>query len=186
VLEEVETPKVNQSNERVTTVLTQLHYVLPMGRLGDFMLGAAWTDMIKHTFVQYAGDQTIDLLGSPFYSTEFKSKVTVTVGWLIDKLTATAFVSRDGRTPNYLATLSTAGYATPGAASIAPYTSVNLTLQYQVLRTLEVTASVSNLFNSMPPLDNSYPNYTLGPYNENDYDVIGRQFMVEGTYKFER
>ncbi|HEY1890161.1 MAG TPA: TonB-dependent receptor [Steroidobacteraceae bacterium] len=186
VLEAVETPKVNQSNERVTTVLTQLNYVLPMGRLGDFVLGAAWTDMIKHTFVQFAGDQTIDLLGSPFYSTEFKSKVTLSVGWLIDKLSATAFVIRDGRTPNYLATLSTVGYATPGAAALAPYTSVNLTVQYQVLRSLQLTASVSNLFNSMPPLDNTYPNYTEGPYNENDYGIIGRQFMVEGTYKFER
>jgi iron complex outermembrane recepter protein len=186
VLESVETPKVNQSNERVTTVLTQLNYVLPMGRLGDFMLGAAWTDMIKHTFVQYAGDQPIDLLASPFYSQEFKSRVTLTVSWLIDKLTATAFVIRDGRTPNDLATLSTAGYATPGAATLAPYTAVNLTLQYQVLRTLELTASVTNLFNSMPPEDNSYPNYTIGPYNENDYNIIGRQFMVEGTYKFDR
>jgi outer membrane receptor protein involved in Fe transport len=186
VLETVETPKVNQSNERVTTVLTQLQYVLTMGRLGDLMLGAAWTDMIKHTFVQYAGDQTIDLLGSPFYSQEFKSKVTVTVGWMIDKLTTTAFVIRDGRTPNDLATLSTEGYATPGAGTLAPYTAVNLTLQYQLLHSLQLTASVTNLFNSMPPADTSYPNYTIGPYDENDYNIIGRQFMVEGTYKFER
>jgi iron complex outermembrane recepter protein len=136
--------------------------------------------------VQYAGDQPIDLLANPFYSQEFKSRVTLTVGWLIDKLSATAFVIRDGRTPNYLATLSTLGYATPGAATLAPYTSVNLTLQYQVLRSLELTASITNLFNSMPPPDDSYPNYTTGTYDENDYSILGRQFMLEGTYKFDR
>jgi len=177
-------PKLNQSNETVTTVLTQIQYQLLAGKVGDFSFSAAWTDMLKHTFIQYAGDPSVDLLGNPFYSTEFKSKINVSLGWQLGKFNTTVFVNRDGRTPNYLATLTTAGYSATGAGTLSPYTTANLSLQYEPVRGLQLTAAVENVFNAMPPADPSYPNYTEGPFNAGNYTVIGRQFMLEATYKF--
>jgi len=43
---------------------------------------------------------------------------------------------------------------------------------------------VNNLFNKMPPVDNSYPGYVFGPYNSANYSVYGRQLYLEATYKF--
>jgi len=182
----VNDPKVNSANETVLTVLTQLGYTLPLGRVGDFALNASWTDMLKHTYVQYAGDITENLLNDPFYSFEFKSKVNVSLTWTLDKFSTTLFVNRDGSTPNYVAGLTTAGYSTPGGGTLSPYTIANLSVQYQLSSGLLLTAAVDNVLNAMPPVDRSYPNYQDGPYNDEQYSIIGRQFTVEETYKFNK
>jgi iron complex outermembrane recepter protein len=140
--------------------------------------------MLKHTEIQYAGDSTVDLLADPFYSQEFKSKVNASLTWSLDKFSTTLFVNRDGSTPNYVATLTTAGYAAPGAGTLSPYTIANISVQYQFSAGLQLMAAIDNVLNAMPPVDNSYPNYTEGPFNNAQYTIIGRQFFVEATYKF--
>jgi iron complex outermembrane receptor protein len=184
VITTVSDAKLNQTNETVLTSLTQFSYMLPAGHAGDFTLSAAWTDMLKHTAILYAGDPTIDLLHDPFYSTEFKSRINASLTWALGKFSTTLFVNRDGSTPNYVATLTTAGYAAPGAGTLSPYTTANLTAQYQLPSGLQVMAGIDNVLNEMPPIDRSYPNYEDVPFNNLQYTVIGRQFFVEATYKF--
>jgi iron complex outermembrane recepter protein len=184
VITVVSDPKVNLSNERITTVVTALKYVLPTGSAGTFTLDMSWTDMIKHTFAQFPGDTPIDLLGDPFSSVEFKSKLNASLTWDIAKFGTTVYVNREGHTPNYLASLQTTGFATPGAHLLAAYTPVNWSAHYEVWRGLTVTATVDNVFNAMPPPDSSYPNYQDGPFDQGRYNIIGRTFAVEANYQF--
>jgi iron complex outermembrane receptor protein len=67
-------------------------------------------------------------------------------------------------------------------------TLCNLSARYQVLASLELSVNVDNVFNTMPPIDHSYPG-TAGSaapqsYDELDYNVYGRSFLLEATYKF--
>lgn len=184
VITVVSDPKLNLSNERITTVVTALKYIRPAGALGTFTLDMSWTDMIKHTFAQFPGDPSIDLLGSPFESVEFKSKLNAALTWDIGKFGTTMYVNREGHTPNYVANLETTGFATPGGGLLAAYTQVNWSARYEVLPGLALTAIVDNLFNAMPPHDPTYPNYQDGPFDQGRYNVIGRTFAIEANYKF--
>ena len=184
VVTTVSTPKVNAANERLTTLFSQLNYQLMAGAAGRFTFDASWTDMLRHYYTQFAGDTPIDLLGNPFWSTEFKSKINASLTWDFQKFSTTVFVNRDGRTPNYLARQSTLGYSAPGAGILSAYTVTNWSARYQVLPELQVQVSIDNVFNDMPPIDRTYPNYQEGPYNTLDYNIVGRQYWVGATYKF--
>ena len=178
----VNTPKINVSNETVNAVLTTLTWGLSAGHAGDFTFSGTWTDMIKHTYQQYAGDPTIDLLSNPVWSQEFKSKLNGSLTWDLGKFSSTLYVDRYGRTPNYLATVY--GYGTPGAGTLGQYTITNLSLRYQVTQGLQLQFTFDNLFGTMPPQDHSYPGTASQPYDELDYSVYGRQYFLEATYKF--
>jgi iron complex outermembrane receptor protein len=184
IITSISDAKLNQTNETVLTSFTQIQYMLPAGHVGDFTLSAAWTDMLKHTAILYAGDPTINLLNDPFYSTEFKSKVNASLTWTLGQFSTTLFVNRDGSTPNYVSTLTTAGYATLDGGTLSPYTIANFSVQYQLKSGLLLTAAIDNVLNAMPPVDRTYPNYEDIPFNNEQYTVIGRQFSVEATYKF--
>jgi hypothetical protein len=36
----------------------------------------------------------------------------------------------------------------------------------------------------MPPKDDSYPGTVTGPYNATNYNVYGRTYYLEASYKF--
>ena len=185
-LESILTPKVNVAQETVNSVLTTAKFVIPAGALGAFTLQGSWTDMIKHTFIQFPGDASIDLLGNPTDSQEFKSKINASLTWDIGPLSSTIYMDRYGRTPNYLATID--GYNTPGAGTLAQYTITNLTARYQITSGLQLTVTLDDMFGTMPPVDHSYPG-TAGTtaveaFNEFDYNVYGREYFVELNYKF--
>ncbi len=185
-LQAILTPKVNVAQETVNTVLTTFKFVMPAGKLGTFTLGGAWTDMIKHTTVQFPGDDPIDALGDPSWSQEFKSKLDGALTWDFGPLSSTVYVERFGQTPNYLATID--GYNTPGAGRLGQYTLTNFTARYQVTPGLYVTATVDNMFGTMPPVDHSYPGTagttSVEAYDIFDYNVYGRQYFLEVNYKF--
>jgi hypothetical protein len=46
-----------------------------------------------------------------------------------------------------------------------------------------VSASVQDLFNTMPPVDRSTPGDQNQPYDYLDYNVIGRTFFVQVSYE---
>jgi iron complex outermembrane recepter protein len=177
------TPKVNVALETVNALTVKAHYHWDTEHWGKFDTSIAWNDMLKHDFQQYAGDTVINLLSNPFYSTDFKSKVNGSLSWEINDFSTTAYVNRDGRTPNYLATTSDKGYATDGAGTLAPFYSMNLSAGYAISPTLSVTGRIVNVFNAMPPFDRSYSGNTSQPYNIYNYDPYGRSFQLEFAYR---
>jgi outer membrane receptor protein involved in Fe transport len=142
--------------------------------------------MLKHRYEQYAGDPFIDLIANPYYSTDFKSKVNGSVTWERELVSSTLYFTRNGRTPNNLATLYAAGYATPGAGTLAPWTQANFSLRYALTPTLELSGTVINIANTMPPTDNTYNGLTNQPYNVFNYNPYGRSFRIEAKYSLPR
>jgi outer membrane receptor protein involved in Fe transport len=183
---QVYTPKINVSQESLDALTLTGNYVLRAGRVGTFRFELAWTDMLKHRYEQYAGDPFIDLIANPYYSTDFKSKVNGSVTWERELVSSTLYFTRNGRTPNNLATLYAAGYATPGAGTLASWTQANFSLRYALTPKLELSGTVINIANTMPPTDNTYNGLTNQPYNVFNYNPYGRSFRIEAKYSLPR
>jgi outer membrane receptor for ferrienterochelin and colicin len=187
----VATPKVNVSVENVNSVVAGFRYRYHAGAIGNFELEGSWTDMLYHAFKLYAADPLDNLLNDPVNSQEFKSKVNVSLTWTKDALSATIYANRDGKTPNFIATQE--GYGAPGAGTVNAWTLYNFSARYQLTHQLELSFLVDNLFNKMPPTDNSYPGTagdnggaanspTGAAYDIFDYNNYGRSFFLEANY----
>lgn len=174
-------PKVNVSRESVTAVSLSADATWPL-RSSDLHLHlhAGWTDMLRHDYRQYGGDPLTDYLRSPRLSTDFKSRANVSVAWKRGASTATLYVSRDGRTPNNLASIY--GYGTPGAGNLSYWTVCNITIDHQFSSPLRLLLAVNNLFNAMPPADHSYSGSDSVPYNNTNYNVFGRSYTLSLSY----
>jgi len=182
---EILTPKVNVAREYVNAVLTEVDYNHGIGAYGSISAKTSWSDVLTHRQQLLPGDPFINLLREPYYSTEFKSRVDGSIGWLSPTQTwgVTVYGIRDGASPNYLATIDN-NYYQPGAGTLAPWFRYNITASYSPIKNLALTLEIDNVFNKMPPLDRSYPGITSQPFNALNYDVNGRQFFIEATYKF--
>jgi iron complex outermembrane recepter protein len=180
----VSTPKINVAQENLSVLTVGFDYMLDIGRSGTLLFDGAYTDVLKHDSTQFTGDQVIDLLQSPFYSTEFKTKENFSVTWNFRKFGTTFYVERYGETPNYLASLTTDEYNTPGAGRVGSWTLANWSARYEIIRGLMVSANVNNVFNKEPPKDNSWPGIYDQPYNPLNYNNYGRSFLLEASYKF--
>ena len=172
---------INSSSERVDALTAGANYRIAMGSAGNLRLGASYSNTLKHTLQQYAGDPTIDLLRSPQYSTDFKTITTATIGWDLDKWSATLFGNRRGSSPNYLAQVNDS-YAAPGAGRLGSWTTFNFNVGYQLPDDASISLIVNNLRNTKPPVDRSY--YGLPYFNAGNYDIYGRSLFVEFNWHF--
>lgn len=180
----VDTPKVNVAQETLNVLTMGLNYTLVTAVAGSYTVEASYSDLLKHTFTQFAGDPVEDLINDPFFSTDFKTKENLSLTWQFHNLGVTGYVERYGRTPNFIATESAQGYAVPGAARLGVWTLANFSARYQIIDGLTISANVVNAFNKMPPVDNSYPGTSNAPYNIFNYNPYGRSYFVEANYKF--
>jgi len=180
----VDTPKVNVAQETLNVLTSTLNYTLVTPVAGTFTFEASYSDLLKHSLTQFAGDTPIDLINNPFFSSDFKTKENFATTWNFHRLGLTGYVERYGRTPNNLAQGSTDGYAAPGAGRVGTWTLVNFSGRYEVIDGLTVSANVVNAFNKMPPVDNSFPGTSSQPYNIFNYNNYGRSYFVEANYKF--
>jgi outer membrane receptor protein involved in Fe transport len=180
----ISTPKVNQALETLSVLNVGLEYKIPTNGFGEFVLEGQYTDILKHTMIMYPGDPTIDLLTNPFYSTEFKSKENISVTWNYAKLSTTLYVEHYGQSPNYAAQQTALGYDVPFGGTLGTWTLVSLSAKYNVIPGLQVYANIDNLFNTMPPHDDSTPGTVNQPYNSLNYNPYGRSFYVGASYKF--
>ncbi len=73
---------------------------------------------------------------------------------------------------------------TGAAAKLKPFTTYNLSFSYAPLEKLDLSLSVSNLLNDMPPEDRTYPGTSGAPYNSSQYSAYGRAVYLEARYKF--
>ncbi|TAL82362.1 MAG: TonB-dependent receptor [Rhodanobacter sp.] len=179
------TPKVNVSNELTNNLIASASWRKDIGSWGLLILQGSYADSIKHTQQAYPSDPNINLLTSPFFSTDFKTKANATVTWIKGDWSSTVYVNRYGKSPNYLSTVYN-GYARSGTGSLPPWFQYNASVRYQATPALEVSFMVNNVFNKMPPFDPTYSGTTGTPYNVNNYNVFGRSFYIEATYKFDK
>lgn len=179
---EINSPKVNVSQELVNAVTANFSYLQSLGSYGKLAFNASYSDVLKHMLVQFPGDPPIDELRDPLFSTDFKSKVNASVTWSLDKWSATLFGNRYGSQPNFIATQ--AGYGAPGATKLRPWFIYNASVTFNPMDNLALSLLVNNVFNKMPPIDHSYPGTESVPYNQTAYNVNGRAYYIEATYKF--
>jgi len=177
------TPKVNVSNEMTNTVIAHADWLLNLHSFGYLKLQGSYSDTLDHTYQQYAEDPTIDLLRHPAWSTEFKTKANLTVGWSKNDWSATVYMNRFGSTPNYLSTVYD-GYDVEDTGKNKPWILYNASISYKVTPAFGVSFMVNNLFNKMPPMDRTFSGTTGTPYWTSNYNVYGRSMYLEATYKF--
>jgi outer membrane receptor protein involved in Fe transport len=177
------TPKVNVSKELTNNLILSGSWRKDFGAIGVFVLQGSYSDSIKHTYQQYPGDPIINLLTSPAYSTDFKTKANATLTWMKGDWASSLYVNRFGKSPNYLATVYN-GYTRPLTGALPPWFQYNASIRYQVSSALQVSFLVNNILNKMPPFDPTYTGTTGTPYNVNNYNVYGRSMYLQATYKF--
>lgn len=181
---EIFTPKINVSRETVNAITAAANYQFDVGNWGTMNVRGSYTQNLKHDYVQYAGDDVIDLLDDPYWSTDPKRKAELSVGWAKDKVNATMYANWFGKTPNYRSFVSTLRYDDPLGAKLPSHITWNLSLGYQPIPQLQLSLLVNNLFNKMPPMDYTYPGSSGAPYNSSNFDVYGRAMYLEMRYSF--
>lgn len=177
------TPKVNIAQETVNAINANFDYGFGIGHWGKLTLNASYSNVLKHSYQPYPGDPLIDLLRSPYYSTDFKTKANAAITWSRNEWAATLYANRYGSSPNYIASVSN-DYNAPGAGRLAPWILYNASVSYHPIQDLTLSFLVNNLFNKMPPKDDSFPGTSTSPYNNQNYNVFGRTFYLQATYKF--
>lgn len=182
---QIYTPKVNEAQELLDAVNVSANYVWNIGTYGELLFRGSYTNNIKHEFVAFEGDETIDLIRNPGWSSDPKSKANASVTWKTGNWSTTAYANRIGHTPNYRARVVET-YDDPLAGKLDPFTTYNLSVSYTPLEALNLSVSISNLFNDMPQEDRTYPGSSGAPYNSSQYSIFGRAIYFEGRYAFGR
>ncbi|WP_445144407.1 TonB-dependent receptor domain-containing protein [Dyella sp. Tek66A03] len=182
-IDTISTPKINVSKEKLNVFVGAFDYLWAIGAYGNLNFDLSYTNILKHEQQMYPGDPVIDLLRNPYYSTDFKTRANASVTWSISKWSATLFANRFGKSPNYLSTVVN-NYTDPGTGTLAPWIRYNASVSYAAMDNLQLSLAINNLFNSMPPVDHSYPGTSGSPYNDQNYNVYGRTFYLQATYKF--
>ncbi|MDE1923602.1 MAG: TonB-dependent receptor, partial [Gammaproteobacteria bacterium] len=165
LITQISTPKINIAEETLNVLVFNFDYVLDAGASGTFTFSGAYSDLLKHSQVNFPGDAPIDLINNPFYSTDFRTKENLSVDWKFHRFGATVYAEGYGQTPNYIAQQTVVGYGAPGAGRVSAWTVANLSARYEVLPGLQISANINNLFDRMPPTDNTQPGYTNQPFN---------------------
>ncbi len=177
--------KVNVAKRQLHALVAGIHYRLDAGRFGKFMLRGSYTKILKHLYTPLPGDTPEDFLNDPYESTDPKQSGNASVTWVKDKWSTTVYANYIGHTPNNIAWTDSDRYNAPGAAKLAAYTTYNLSIGYQPTDDLHVAFRISNLFNKMPDMDvESYGGSTGAPYNSANFNIYGRGFYVQATWKF--
>ena len=181
---EIYTPKINVSNQKLEAVTASLNYGYDFGAWGDLSLRTSYTENLHHTQQIYAGDDEINLLNDPYWSSDPKRKADGSLTWTVGDFSATWYVNWFSETPNYAATISVDGYDSARGRKLGSYATNNVSMSYKLFEGMEVSVMANNVFNRMPPYDFSYPGTDGAPYNEYNFDVYGRAYYLELRYAF--
>lgn len=176
------TPKENLSLEKLDVALLGGNYLWEMGRAGTLAFEGSYTYILKHSFIFFPGDSEVDLLRTPFYSTEFKTKENVSLTWNLGTFGTTVYVEHYGGTPNEVSTLTIE--TPPDAGSLGAWTITNWSAKYELRPGLVFNVNVNNVFNRQPPHDPTYLGTDNQPYNPENYNVYGRSYFLGVNYRF--
>ncbi|WP_158880638.1 TonB-dependent receptor [Rhodanobacter sp. L36] len=181
-LSNIELYNVNIASESTESVTGEAKYVFKPTAIGTFGLQLDYNDMIKHSYVNYPGSPAINELTNPLQSSEFKSIVSGALTWsLHDRWSSTLYLHRYGPTPNYLAQVN--GYGSPGAGKVSPWITANLSVTFTPIKGLDLSVLANNIANKMPPKDSGWL-ASFPYYNTLNYNIYGRQLMLQADYRF--
>ena len=184
-INEIFTPKVNVSNETVEALVASVNYGWDWEGVGEFIVRGNFTHMVDHTYTPYTGDEPIDLLKRPGWSSDPHNKADASLTWRGDRWSSTLYANWMDNTPNYRARVYDDQPDPLGLAGDLPsYTRWNASVSWQAIDSLEFSFMVNNLLDDMPPEDHTFPGTSGAPYNSAQYDVFGRSYYFEGRYTF--
>lgn len=182
---EIHTPKVNEALEVLSAATLSASYRTDIGRFGNLRFRSSYTNNIKHEYTAFAGDEPVDLLRRPGWSSDPKSKANASITWNRDRWGATLYANRLGHTPNYRARVLDSYVDPTGlAGKLKPFTTYNLSFDYRPFSNLSLSLMINNLLNDTPPEDRTYPGSSGAPYNSAQYSVYGRAVYMEARYTF--
>lgn len=167
----VSTYPINISEEKVTGATAGAQYRWEAGSFGDFTFGADYNVTLDHTYKQYPGDPTLNLLSYRAFPREFKHRESATINWTKGPVSATLYGMRNGPTMNYKET-----------GTVGPWITYNASVQLQVNDEVKVSLISNNVLNKRPPRDSTYTAYPY--YDGFNYNGYGRSIFAELEWKF--
>ncbi|MBS0251412.1 MAG: TonB-dependent receptor, partial [Proteobacteria bacterium] len=173
IVTNVATYPINIADEIVSGITASTSYKFSVGRYGEFRVGADYNNSLVHKYRQFSNDPFTDLLRSTNYDNQFKSIGAGYVTWDIGPWSTTVRGTRFGKTWSY-----------DGSHTVAPWMLYNLTTQYNLSDDAALTLIANNVFNSRPPIDNTYSAFPY--YNIYNYNAFGRLVMLEMNVHFGR
>ncbi|WP_207914916.1 TonB-dependent receptor plug domain-containing protein [Luteimonas arsenica] len=182
---EIYTPKVNVSRQTLEALTAGVNYAFDAGVVGEFNVRANYTQKLNHEYQQYAEDPMVDMLRSPWWTSDPQRKADASLTWMKNNWSSTLYANWTGATPNYRARVID-GYGEALSHKIGSFTTYNATVTWAPIEKLSFSVLVNNVFNKMPPIDDSYPNTSGAPYNSSVWNVYGRAFYLEARYHFGR
>lgn len=162
---------INVAREQTDGIDVALHWrASEIKGLGFLTFGLGYTYVFNHTFRQYEGDALINKLAYDSGYDIPRDKGTASLTLVSGKLTTTLQGQRLGRLPNYDET-----------AYIDATTTFNLSAQYKITDYVQLSGTVTNLFDTSPNVDPTYGSYPY--YDISWFDGVGRSFYVQLTWK---
>jgi outer membrane receptor protein involved in Fe transport len=172
----------NVSKKETRSLMVAGQYTLPVSSVGTFRFDVNYNRVLDFKSQADAVSPVVDQLKNPRDYGMFKDSLNTSLTLETDRLSATAFVTRYGKSANYALInggWGSTAYGTPGWDK--PWTLVNLSARYDFGHGLNVNGVVNNVANRMPPSKNwtGFPGYNPALYN-----VYGRSFSLEVTKSF--
>jgi iron complex outermembrane receptor protein len=119
------------------------------------------------------GDELLDLLDSQA-NFDFKTMGNAKLGWQYNDSAVTLTASYKGKMWN------NANYGE--RVKLPAWTRFNLTFAQQLTDDLRLQFGINNLFNAMPPQDETFSGYPF--FRSGAYNTTGREFSLRATYSF--
>lgn len=140
---------------------------------GDFSYKFDANKVLKKKERLRAGDELLDLLNDQ-NNFDFKFLANLSLGWQKDDTAINLFINHKGKLWN------NANYGE--RVKLPAWTRTNFTLAQNLGEQSRVMFTVTNLFNAMPPQDETFGSYPY--YRAGAYDTLGRQFSLRFTTEF--
>lgn len=166
----VSTYPVNAASESESGLIAKASYQFDLGRFGTLGLSGNYYVEFHHLYQQFANDPVINVYHDPRY-TDWKSTFNGALNWDVGKWSSTLYYQRYGSIPNYAQ-----------SGTLRPWILYNASVKYQVDPDASMQLIVNNLFNKMPPVDHTNPNFPY--YNTYNYNPYGRAIWVEFAAHF--
>ena len=149
--------------------------------IGTFRLGAQHTWVNRHEIQLYPDAPVIDMFAVNSGYDIPRTKTSARVSWSREAWLVSMQGTRLGRLPNGWSYDQVWEDGDPGPTIPATW-RYNANVQYAFTDRAQLSLTVVNLFDKMPPVD---PTYTSYPYYDISwFDTQGRSFYLQYTHKF--
>ncbi|WGL16181.1 TonB-dependent receptor [Microbulbifer bruguierae] len=141
---------------------------------GNFGVGMVYVNTLSHEWLQFAGDEPIDMRTGLLGQSVPATRTNLSLSWNnplngFRSVGAGLFIRRQGRVDNYV-----------GTKQLEPFYTANLTARYQHTARLGVSLGIQNLTNAMPISDETSPRWPY--YWSHLQSPMGRSYNLSFSY----